>query len=678
MTITRIHRLEVENFQGLIGKREIDLDADIVLISGPNGFGKSSLLRALSTVLNGQQGERLEDAPPMGTNGTEEGLLRAWVTLDDEKKAFEIGFSAADKAPDPGKIPHLEDWLKRFPAPQDGTDWHPLSLFCRTTAFFQEGLLNQFDETPKGTTLRDLLEPPPAAIVSIRDALLEVEKALARKIDREKGDSAYEETKLQNAKAGLEIAWQAFRERLEAFPEEIGNCPLPSPASGPAAWAQAILDRELDLQNAEADLDDLARRWRDRLEAKRQELVREAVGQGDPEKRRGLEQEKMNLEGERDQIEKKFPDLDAELDWFEAGMEEGLPNPAKILKALSRYAEHWGRPLKGVPPDPRLREFYRQFSRVRREEARLVYMDAHAWWKERQDARQRLAEIKRRQEEIEDELKALSTFEALEHFDPWRKDLEESGWKGLREAWAESALWERRQRERPQRKQRNEVLKERKERIKEATEALDPENEEHIQRLTDTFNQLLRRFHLVDGIQDVKLEKGDKEEEKDENRRRVLFLKTKDGRELLQLSTGQKGQLAIALLVAQNLLLSHFLPHRVLLVDDLTTSYDLTNLAREAALWRQLAYGYDQDHDHYRQVILSSHHDALTQRLQGYLRPPEGRSLLILQLEGWDPEKGPVFRRQPLWSSRKADAKARESLAEALNQTLKTRETLHA
>ncbi len=115
--------------------------------------------------------------------------------------------------------------------------------------------------------------------------------------------------------------------------------------------------------------------------------------------------------------------------------------------------------------------------------------------------------------------------------------------------------------------------------------------------------------------------------------------KFKDGPDFASLSTGQKGQVGIGLLLAMNVLAAHLLNHRVILLDDFTSALDLNQLPRAAMILRRLAYtGDDRDR---RQVILSSHHEDMTNRLVDLLMPPPGEKLRLLQFESWDIEAGP-------------------------------------
>jgi hypothetical protein len=73
-----------------------------------------------------------------------------------------------------------------------------------------------------------------------------------------------------------------------------------------------------------------------------------------------------------------------------------------------------------------------------------------------------------------------------------------------------------------------------------------------------------------------------------------------------------------------------------------TTAYDLSNLTREAILWRQLAYGGQEERAR-RQVFISSHHEDMTNHFLDLLVPPEGRSMRLIRFTGWDSKKGPQY-----------------------------------
>lgn len=92
------------------------------------------------------------------------------------------------------------------------------------------------------------------------------------------------------------------------------------------------------------------------------------------------------------------------------------------------------------------------------------------------------------------------------------------------------------------------------------------------------------------------------------------------------------------------------LHHRILTLDDVAMTYDLSNLAAETLLWRQLAYTRDPNLQ--RQIFISSHHEDLTNQLIDLLAPPGNSdperpySMRILRFTDWNAKDGPAIVQQ--------------------------------
>ncbi|WNG56067.1 AAA family ATPase [Archangium gephyra] len=57
----RVSKLVLENFKGFSDRIELDLDAEVVLLVGPNGRGKTSTIEALELIVAGAIGQRIGD-----------------------------------------------------------------------------------------------------------------------------------------------------------------------------------------------------------------------------------------------------------------------------------------------------------------------------------------------------------------------------------------------------------------------------------------------------------------------------------------------------------------------------------------------------------------------------------------------------------------------------------------
>jgi hypothetical protein len=198
-------------------------------------------------------------------------------------------------------------------------------------------------------------------------------------------------------------------------------------------------------------------------------------------------------------------------------------------------------------------------------------------------------------------------------------------------------------------------------------------HKEFIAQLRDILNTVASRFHFAGDLWPLELKPI---EPSGDGERRVLEIVGEDGRSLAMLSTGQRGQLAVSFMVAQNLALGSELGHRILLLDDVTTSYDLTNIARECIVWRQLAYGA-KDGRQRRQIFLCSHHEDLTNHIIDHLVPPRGRTMTVVRFDGWSMKDGPqltsydVDPAQSVGGSECDDGESTgESLAEQLRREI--------
>ena len=146
----------------------------------------------------------------------------------------------------------------------------------------------------------------------------------------------------------------------------------------------------------------------------------------------------------------------------------------------------------------------------------------------------------------------------------------------------------------------------------------------------------------------VKADPDDDDRSGEAGRRRRYTIATDDCRAPPVLSFGQRTQVGVSMAIAENRLLESQLGHRVFLMDDLSATYDLANLSRDAVFWRQMAYGSGAHGagsaapgSPERQVFLSSHHEDLSNRLLDVMPPIRGRRMLLYRFTGWRRGTGP-------------------------------------
>lgn len=158
-----------------------------------------------------------------------------------------------------------------------------------------------------------------------------------------------------------------------------------------------------------------------------------------------------------------------------------------------------------------------------------------------------------------------------------------------------------------------------------------------LELLVQNMNSLLSSFHFPEKFLPIALENYGSEKVP------KWGFKTHSNVNFEDLSTGQKSQLAICWTINLNLALTDQLGHNVIAFDDFTTSLDMNQMIPAAVLLRKLAYA-STDAGWKRQVIVTSHHEDLTNRLLDFLLPPSGKSMKVIQFEDWSAEKGPSYK----------------------------------
>jgi hypothetical protein len=154
-------------------------------------------------------------------------------------------------------------------------------------------------------------------------------------------------------------------------------------------------------------------------------------------------------------------------------------------------------------------------------------------------------------------------------------------------------------------------------------------------------NDAADRFRIFENIKPVRLER---------------FSRARDGnrlgprvgtpeREIGQTSNGQRNQLGLLMLLALHFGLRATYQSRVLCLDEITSSFDLSQLPRVALLLRQIAYA-PVGSEFQRRIFIAGHNEEFNQRLAELLTPPHGRKLRIVRFTGYDIAQGPIIQSQ--------------------------------
>lgn len=684
--VTRITRLKIEGFRGFVGATELDTDADIVLLAGPNGYGKTSLLEALLALLTGhhyhadpvhafnarsgkRRGARIEAQAKIGGQDGETPLAIGW-DANGNRTEGEGPATIGEALPRPEKMPRsrLEESSE---------------LRARLSAFFQERMEKQYDEATTGTTVREVLEPEPPLIKAAREAL-----------GGEQGDGGIRRNLADAAEAlrtwkgrSKDVLQEELRDRSSRFNPLYNRLAARVPG-----WPRApeIFTTEADLfQLATAVVAAEGLEWPatskakieafdDTLRGKLKTLLdqaRTAAYRADPAKAK-LREELEETDTRIARIRDLNPNLERKLAIF-GEIQPGDPNPEAIFRALARYAEGGSRIELPGDESGRLAEVLEEFGRVDPVRAGVCAGILATWFEPLWKARRELDGLETRREELRRELELARISEEMEALLALRKELVPL-LDELCETWGKERKrldWE----QDPERETKAAKL----EAAKAAVDWLLDRFQEDLalsgqllEQVRKVVQGVVERFSLVEGFLPLKVETAAHEvgTGPDAKRKRLIQkIVTADGRGLAHYSTGQKGQVAVGLLVAQNWALGGFLNHRLLLLDDVSAAYDFSNLTREALLWRQLAYGYERTDRRSRQVFISSHHEDLTNHLLELLVPPAGRSLRLLRFTGWSQEHGPTIEPYALDPTAPAgleapDSGVRQRFAQALSR----------
>lgn len=180
--ITRVKSLEIMNFRGFgAGVPPLNTDADIVLLTGPNGYGKTSFIDALYVLLTGSY---FSERRPLTFLRESIGLIKADVEMasgpsSDRPQIVSVRIEESEKEPG------IESSGIKRPAKI------PSPIVGRASFFFQDLFQYLFDEAPVEEvreTLRGFLVPEPSllksALSAVKDASTHLKSEESRLLSR--------------------------------------------------------------------------------------------------------------------------------------------------------------------------------------------------------------------------------------------------------------------------------------------------------------------------------------------------------------------------------------------------------------------------------------------------------------------------------------------------------------
>ena len=685
-TIARIEKLRVKDFRGFGSQQgepfDLDLDADLVLLAGPNGLGKTSLIEALDLLLTGYHhfrdephhlfhfdAETFELAATVRVETAAPASEPRTVTVtctgrrernDSGWKRPEMEWSVDDETGSAIVRPLAQAFQQMFGENSLSieTARRAAELLSRRTAVYPDRLDRLFDETTEGATLRDYLDPLHPVVEEFLAAAKKAQSHVSdwgRRIGRE-----VPEPDIEMPRRAADAALDALRPHHDVLAEPYGVLPEPGgwpsfPSSGDerelSEFVKALLARCGD-SAPEAALPDRLPEVLDNL--RREELRRSAETATEEtagETAQKIEERIEECEARLKEIDCRYPALDDDVLAFDAG--EGKPHLQGILEALRDQASSWR--AAAETRSSSLAMLVTELRRVGSEDAAKCAAELRGYLDPRRQAWDERNRLQAKRAALQVELRRAHLSERAGKLMDVRDPLQGTA-SGLRDAWLD--LRETGKRQDSARKALGRLhslaalardLKQLIARIDGAARASEPLRK----NVEELACGVLSRLAPMGGPLRVTLQSDQDEgaEAGASSSPRRFFSITiggdakEDTRPRVVLSFGQRTQVGVAMVIAENRLLEPQLGHRVFLMDDLSATYDLANLSHDAIFWRQMAYGDgDESGPSRRQVFLSSHHEDLSNRLLDVMPPVEGRRMLLYRFTGWKPGTGPAMQ----------------------------------
>ena len=636
--IEKVQGIEITNFKGIQNCSFNTEDTNIVLITGPNGSGKSSFVQALTLGLTGYLPELKEDGKcPEHFFFYDEKEFKIQIKFKKKENAENQNYKLQTRivvgkraeAPkfylqkDENKKEEKIKILRKF-VPES---WQSIFekesnfLLYRLTTFLPEYVDLLFDteaaeKNKKFFSLRDLFEPVPQELKELKERAKE-EKEKIEAEDKELEDIVSERTEFLKLFQRLFNQINALKPSLSL---KVESLPPIDKLDEFLKESRSTLEKALSTK---------IEKWTD-LPDKIKDFVQPFKQETEIEK----------IEKQIRELEERKRELEEELKWRkEPEAKVSIPKYEQLLnlfETVSDYAliTHWKESLK----ETALSDILRELELIDSNKAKNFSVSLNKWLeRERKEGQEELEEkikkidkeIKAQQEKREQILGKYKTMKLV-------NDLEETlkGKKELEKMDEFERLFSTKE-ERQEKKTKLSKY------IKKVEENLTP-SEDLKQDFEGAINNVLKRFAMTEGLEEVKLVVPEQEE----NRYFIIQAKEKDNKETKRekehFSLGQRAQIATAWMIAQREL-AHAckdveIPHRVIILDDPTATFDMTNLLSQAILLRQLAYHPDEERRY--QLFIVSHHEEFTSRLLDLLCPPQGCSMKLIRFVKWTPDNG--------------------------------------
>ena len=374
-TITRIEKLEIKNFRGFgsVGRDKpfvLDLDADLVLLAGANGLGKTSLMEALDLLLTGYHhfrdphhlfhfGEQCEFELAgtfriVAPESTGPSGQRVRVTCrghrgrndDGAGKSPQITWSvkheAGSEAVGSAIVRPLAASFQRMfgeDVVTVGTVARAAELLSRRTAIYPDRLQGLFDETTTGYTLRDYLDPVPRVLTDLLRAVGGVREHVSRWRDRIENEA--KEPDVETFRDAVDAALAAFAEPYGVLSGSAPGWP-PLPASSDQGSLSGFVTELLAKGGESASEKELPDRLPRIVDSLRRTEIRSAGATRERPWGATIKEIARRMQECADRLKEmddRYPRLDEDVLAFDA--REGRPGLLAVLEALGGHASSW-------------------------------------------------------------------------------------------------------------------------------------------------------------------------------------------------------------------------------------------------------------------------------------------------------------------------------------------------
>jgi len=591
LSIGKIRSITIQNFKGIKSIESLDVNADIMLITGPNGNGKSSFIEALTMALTGFHPETKKDMVPPD-HFFHYGANQSTVEIKDNYgKTIKL---QATREKNLSLENVLEIKRKQISTMQKYYEKGSSKLLFRLTSFLPEHVRLLFDEEATNKEERkdemspadvliDLFEPLPMEIKTLRKVLSKEQEKIDKDIE-----------KIETERSEIREKANYLNQYLPAWSKELVDIINPLLQALDRKEVELPPIKEKDTIKIQVDLLNNLKQQLEESLSTRIDFSKEGMNRVFNEIERKLEDKYGDIDLE--ELHEKEKELLEERERIEKIQRKGAYLGNKYLTELYNI-------FKPLADRSFLADCDQTISREAGfndivEEIRLIDPDKAKRFKNvvevtiKESLGEKIDQINNELEKIKRKIENARKYKPYYGQIKGLKSFIDSSDTILKTISSFLDLYKRSEFNKEDVSQ----LKEKKRQVEELESFLDNEqrlSKEFMETFNNAINSVLKRFAMTKGLESVTIDMDRKDsvykihakEEKDNKRGLKCF------------SLGQRAQIGLAWMAASRELVENSedidFPHRAIVLDDPTATFDMTNLLSHVLLCRQLAYHPD-------------------------------------------------------------------------------------